>query len=124
MNENKIKVLVVEDNPGDAFLIEEMLRGLNLDLKVTQLGDGRQAMDALMAKGFISPDLVILDLNLPRVYGLDVLAYMKSIPALSFILVIMMTGYLKGEDESEREAWARPITVSSQPRSMRWRSPI
>ena len=99
MNENKIKVLVVEDNPGDAFLIEEMLRGLNLDLKVTQLGDGRQAMDALMAKGFISPDLVILDLNLPRVYGLDVLAYMKSIPALSSISVMIMTGYLKGEDE-------------------------
>ena len=99
MSVGKMTVMIVEDNPGDVFLLEEMLKDIELDLNVMVIDDGKQAVSVLMREWSSTPDLVILDLNLPRMNGFDVLAYMKSSPALSDIPVIVMTGSLRDEDE-------------------------
>lgn len=99
MNGKCLAVLIVEDNPGDAFMIKEMLNDLKLDLKVTVVKDGQEALDVLSDGRGILPDLVILDLNLPKVDGFDVLKYMKARQKLNPIPVVVMTGSSRIEDE-------------------------
>ncbi len=97
MNGNKMRVLIVEDNPGDAYMIEEMLHDLKMELSITVIEDGKQAVETLLRA--LTPDMVILDLNLPRMNGFDVLACMKAESSLSSVPVIVMTGSLRREDE-------------------------
>ncbi len=99
MSGNKMMVLIVEDNPGDAFLIEGMLKDLDLNLNVMVIEDGKQAVSVMMEGRERTPDLIILDLNLPRMNGFDVLAFMKAESSLGSIPVIVMTGSLRKEDE-------------------------
>lgn len=98
-----IEVLLVEDNPGDAYLISEMLREVGLVLNITIARDGQRALD-IMGEGTdrpngSPPDFVILDLNIPKVKGFDVLAFMKANPNLRSIPVVVMTGSLNPQDE-------------------------
>jgi DNA-binding response OmpR family regulator len=117
MSGTRSEVLIVEDNPGDAFMIEEMLNELKLELKVSVVKDGQEALDILSDGQDNVPDLVILDLNLPRVDGFGVLKYMKARQKLSSIPVVVMTGSLRTEDEKmSRELGAadyclKPATV-------------
>jgi CheY-like chemotaxis protein len=99
MNGKRLSVLIVEDNPGDAFMVEQMLRDLKLDMKITLAEDGQEALDILVTRGNDVPDLVILDLNMPRVDGFEVLKYMKDKPMFNSVPVVVMTGSLRGEDE-------------------------
>lgn len=99
MNGKRLEVLVVEDNPGDACLIEEMLDDLKLELKVTMAKDGQEALSILSDGRGNVPNLIILDLNLPKVDGFDVLKYMKESRKLSVIPVVVMTGSIRIEDE-------------------------
>ncbi len=94
----------MEDNQGDAFLIKEMLQETKIDLKVTVAEDGHKALEFLNRSngsnenGF---DFVILDLNLPKVHGFDILSYMKSMHGLKNIPVVVMTGSLNEDDEAK-----------------------
>jgi len=99
MNGKEMKVLIVEDNPGDAFMIEDMLHDLKLGMKINVAKDGQEALDILMDGQYNAADLVILDLNLPKVDGFEVLKYMKARPKLNSIPVVVMTGSLRKEDE-------------------------
>lgn len=99
MSENKLEVLIVEDNPGDAYMIKEMLQDLKLKLNISVARDGQLALDILNDGNNALPGLVILDLNLPRVNGFDVLRFMKDSPKLKPIPVVIMTGSLRSEDE-------------------------
>jgi CheY-like chemotaxis protein len=106
MNDCKrqLQVLLVEDNQGDAFLIKEMLRDTGIDLKISVAENGQKALDMLNRPvgGSGGPyDLVILDLNLPKVHGLEVLSYMKSMHGLKQISVVIMTGSLNRDDETK-----------------------
>ncbi|MBI0582872.1 MAG: response regulator [Methanomassiliicoccus sp.] len=96
------RILLVEDNPADAHLFSCMLRDLDLDLSIIVAGDGSQAL-SILAGGYggcqaSAPDLVILDLNLPKVHGYDVLSFLKSGPLRS-VPVVVLTGSLNREDE-------------------------
>jgi two-component system, chemotaxis family, response regulator Rcp1 len=109
MNEckRKLQVLLVEDNQGDAFLIKEMLRDTGIDLNISVAENGQKALDMLnrtVGGSDGSYDLVILDLNLPKVHGLDVLSYMKSMHGLKQITVVIMTGSLNRDDETKARA--------------------
>ena len=103
MDGKKLEILMVEDNPGDAFLISELLGELGNTIHLTLVKDGREALDIFTKAGrhknVPSPDLVILDLNLPKVNGFDVLSYMKTKPELRSIPVVIMTGSLNKDDE-------------------------
>lgn len=90
-----IDILLVEDNPGDARLAQEALRESKIANVLHIVRDGIEAMQYLRAEGpFASeptPDLVLLDLNLPRMDGREVLAQIKSDPSLKRIPVVILT---------------------------------
>jgi CheY-like chemotaxis protein len=103
MNREPLEVLIVEDNPGDTMIISELLEDVGLPVHVTIAKDGQEALDLLRENDGGStgppPALIILDLNLPKVKGFDVLRHIKSTPMLRSIPVVVMTGSLRKEDE-------------------------
>jgi CheY-like chemotaxis protein len=92
-----VTILLVEDDPGHARLVEKNLRRANLTNPIVALGDGRQAMDYLFREGAFSGDptpgnlLVLLDLNLPVMDGYQVLRRMKADASTKRIPVIVLT---------------------------------
>ncbi len=84
------RILLVEDNQADAFLIQEALRQVAEGHVVDVVTDGEQALEHLRGGGE-RPDLVLLDLNLPRKDGREVLAEVKGDPELQAIPVIVLT---------------------------------
>jgi len=92
-----VTILLVEDDPGHARLVEKNLRRANLTNPIVPLSDGRQAMDYLFREGPYSDDpipanlLVLLDLNLPVMDGYQVLRRMKGNDSTRRIPVIVLT---------------------------------
>jgi chemotaxis family two-component system response regulator Rcp1 len=90
-----IEILLVEDNPGDARLAKEALKESKLKNNLYIADDGVEAMDFLYKKGKYAkmprPDLVILDLNLPRKDGREVLNEIKTDENLKRIPVVILT---------------------------------
>ena len=84
------RVLLVEDSTADAILIREALRRVDVDHDVEIATDGVQALERLRT-GSPRPDLVLLDLNLPRMDGRAVLVEIKGDPELRTIPVIILT---------------------------------
>ena len=91
--DRSINLLLVEDNPGDVRLIQEAMRENNFKLHVVR--DGMEALDFLFQRGKFEaaekPDLIILDLNLPKKSGHEVLAEIKNDRELKSIPVIVLT---------------------------------
>ncbi len=92
---NSIHILLVEDNEGDIFLITEALEEGKIVNKISVSKDGKEAIDFLEKKGkYINeetPDLILLDVNLPKKNGHEVLKYIKTSENLKQIPVIMLT---------------------------------
>lgn len=90
-----IHILLVEDNPGDVRLTKETLRDAKVKINLCVVGDGVEAMAFLRQEGKYAgasrPDLILLDLNLPRKDGREVLAEMKQDPDLKRIPVVILT---------------------------------
>ncbi len=93
--ENMIEILLVEDNPGDARLAKEALRESRIMNNLHMVDDGEKALDFLHQKGEYlkapHPDLVLLDLNLPKISGHEVLAVIKSEDSLRKIPVVVLS---------------------------------
>ena len=105
MLENGIKmvdILLVEDNPGDADLARETLKVSKIKNNLHVVSDGEKAMDFLRKKGKYAdaprPDIVLLDLNLPRKDGREVLAEIKQDDDLKRIPVVILTSSKADED--------------------------
>jgi len=86
-----IQILLVEDSPGDVRLTEEILRDAKIANDLHVVNDGEQAMDFLRSTDAPRPDVMLLDLNLPRKDGREVLAELKDDPKLRRIPVIVLT---------------------------------
>jgi two-component system, chemotaxis family, response regulator Rcp1 len=90
-----IEVLLVEDNPADVRLTKEVLKEGRILNNLNVVNDGVEAMECLRRAGRYADmpvqDLVLLDLNLPRMDGREVLAAMREDPELSHIPVIVLT---------------------------------
>jgi len=84
-----VEILLVEDSPTDAELMVEALKEGMLAHRVTHLEDGEQAIDYLRCSP--TPDLILLDLNLPRCSGDEVLEEIKKDPRLRRVPVVIMT---------------------------------
>ena len=97
-----IDVLLVEDNPGDVRLMLEALKESKMRNNIFIVEDGVEAMDFLLRKGkWVNsprPDLILLDLNLPRKSGREVLAEIKSDVSLKRIPVVVVTVSRHEED--------------------------
>ena len=93
MNENKITVVLAEDNPGDVFLIRRALNGQGLSYELLVAKDGEDAVRYVMeaAAGTLKIDLFLLDLNLPRQDGGEVLARLRSHASLAKVPVVLLT---------------------------------
>jgi CheY-like chemotaxis protein len=92
-----IVVLLVEDDPGDIVLIQEAFEHNKVRNHLHVVGDGVEAMEFLR-NGSERPDLVLLDLNLPRKDGREVLQEIKTDPALRAIPVVVLTTSKAEED--------------------------
>lgn len=91
----KFEILLVEDNPGDAFLTREALREGRFAHRLSVVEDGEEAMHFLRKQGKYEdaprPDLILLDLNLPKMDGRELLAEIKEDTQLRHIPVIVLT---------------------------------
>jgi chemotaxis family two-component system response regulator Rcp1 len=94
-NTRPIDILLVEDNPGDVRLTIEALKEAKVLNKLTTVSDGVEALDYLKQRNKYAqatrPDLVLLDLNLPKKDGREVLAEIKSDAQLKRIPVVILT---------------------------------
>jgi two-component system, chemotaxis family, response regulator Rcp1 len=88
---NLIEILLVEDSPSDAELMVEALNEGKLNTRITVVDDGVEAMEYLHRCGKSQPDLILLDLHLPRMSGHEVLAEVKKDPLLLRIPIIVLT---------------------------------
>ena len=90
-----IHILLVEDNEGDIFLVTEALEEGKIINKISVAKDGKEAIDFVEKKGKYQnaerPDLILLDVNLPKKNGHEVLEHIKSQKNLKQIPVIMLT---------------------------------
>lgn len=98
MNANEVEILLVEDNPADAELALHALRRNHLANHIQLARDGEEALDFLFCRGSHNhrcpdhqPRLVLLDLKLPKVDGMDVLREIKSDPRTKVIPVVILT---------------------------------
>jgi chemotaxis family two-component system response regulator Rcp1 len=90
-----IEVLLVEDSPGDVRLTQEAFAGTNSSVHLRVAGDGVEAMamlnDASPDSAALRPDLILLDLNLPKMDGREVLAHIKANERLKTIPTVILT---------------------------------
>jgi CheY-like chemotaxis protein len=97
-----IEVLLVEDDPGDVLMTQEALAEHKVHNRLAVVSDGEAALAYLRREGryvdAVRPDLVLLDLNLPRRDGREVLAEIKSDQALRHIPVVVLTTSQADED--------------------------
>ena len=103
----KLKVLLVEDNDGDVFLVHEALRTHGLEYEMDVLGDGleveRYIERLIIAPDAVRPDVVLLDLNVPRADGHDILKTFRSLPACAEVPVIVLTSSDSTKDRKRAE---------------------
>lgn len=105
MNMNEIEILLVEDSPYDAEMTLRALKENHLANDVLVVRDGEQALDFLFARGDFQdrdpdakPKIILLDLNLPKVGGKDVLRAIKNDPRNKVIPVIVLTSSEEEKD--------------------------
>ena len=102
MIDREIEILLVEDNPGDARLTTEALKEAKVRNKLNHIDDGEEALAFLRRQGKYAgaqrPDLILLDLNLPRKDGREVLAEIKADACLKRIPVVILTTSQADED--------------------------
>jgi len=95
LNQRSIEILLIEDNPGDVRLREEALKEGKVINRLSVVPDGVEAIEYLRKRGdyasAATPDLVLLDLNLPKKDGREVLAEVKQDPELRKIPVVVLT---------------------------------
>lgn len=93
--ENFVEILLVEDNPGDARLAKEALQESTINNILHLVDDGEKALDFLYKRGEYKsaphPDLILLDLNLPKLSGLQILNIIKTEDGLRRIPVVMLS---------------------------------
>jgi CheY-like chemotaxis protein len=96
----ELHILLVEDSPSDVRLIKEALKSAPVKIHLTVASDGVEAMNMLngVEQDVVFPDLVVLDLNLPRKNGREVLAEIKQSPRLKHIPVLVMTSSSSDDD--------------------------
>ncbi len=104
-NPNEVEILIVEDNPNDAEMALRALKENNLTNRVLVVKDGEEALNFIFAKGVYAdrkkmrqPRIILLDLKLPKVDGLEVLKVIKENPETKIIPVIVLTSSKEESD--------------------------
>ena len=104
MKGHQVTILMVEDDPAHAEIIRRNFEGFRIANRLTHVVDGRAALDYLQQQGSREaadrslPNLILLDLRLPRIDGLEVLRILKSTPELRDIPVVVLTTSANDKD--------------------------
>jgi two-component system response regulator len=105
MDDNKVEILLVEDNPHDAEMTIRTLKKINLANRLIHLKNGAEALDFIFAKGAYTarsindrPKVILLDIKMPKVDGIEVLRQIKSNPDTKIIPVVIMTSSKEEQD--------------------------
>ncbi len=105
MSENAVEILLVEDNPDDVELTLRALKNQNISNHIEVVRDGAEALDFIFCTGQYehrsmenTPKVILLDLKLPRVDGLEVLEKIKSDPRTKAIPVVVLTSSREERD--------------------------
>jgi CheY-like chemotaxis protein len=93
-----LRIMIVEDNGADARLIGEILKDTGMEHELVWINEGEKALDQIKEDGGF--DLFIVDLNLPKVSGLEVVAALRKMERYRKTPVIMMTGSLSPSDKA------------------------
>ena len=96
--DNVVEILLVEDNPNDAELAIRALRKNNLANHLLHLEDGQEALDFLFEEKNRMPKLILLDLKMPKVVGIEVLRRLKSDERKKVIPVVVLTSSKEESD--------------------------
>ena len=86
------RIVIIEDNPADAKVLQLAIHQSDPNIEITVLSDGKAALDFFTTEEPGSFDIVILDLNLPIVSGFEILEHVKCDPALKAIPVLVLSG--------------------------------
>ncbi len=104
MPSTPVRILLAEDNPGDVLLFREALRVCNLTYELVVTEDGEKALRLLENIGTpgnpAPPDLIVLDVNLPRHSGQEVLRWVRGNAALAAVPVIILTSSASPDDKT------------------------
>ncbi len=102
MTSQPVEILLVEDNEDDAVIIQEVFADMRLATLINVVRDGEEALAYLQGQGKYKvarmPDIVLLDINMPKKNGFEVLEEMKKDPRLQALPVIMLTTSHREED--------------------------
>jgi CheY-like chemotaxis protein len=102
---NEVEILIIEDNPNDAEMALRAFKRSHLTNKILVIGDGESALDFIFSKNDYTsrvnadkPRLILLDLKLPKIDGLQVLKAIKSDPEAKIIPVVVLTSSQQESD--------------------------
>ena len=95
-----VRILLAEDNPADVYLIEEALREHQVPYEITLAKDGEAAI-AMIAAGEVEPNLILLDLNMPKRGGGEVLTRLRQDPRCATVPVVVLTSSDSPTDREE-----------------------
>jgi two-component system response regulator len=98
MRSESQRIVLIEDNPDDEALTLRALKKNGIANEIVVLRDGVEALDFLLAPNAPSPQLVLLDLKLPRIDGLEVLRRLRSEPATSLLPIVILTSSNEDRD--------------------------
>jgi two-component system, chemotaxis family, response regulator Rcp1 len=99
----KLRIVLIEDNPGDVFLVRKALEAKKLECELIHYEDVDQALRALCIEHALHPDLILVDLNLPRREGFDALKETRQTPWLVGVPIAVLTS---SEAEKDRHRTA------------------
>lgn len=112
MEPKQVEILLIEDNPDEAELTIRSLKKYNLANKLMHIDDGAEALDFIFSKGkyadkkeLLNPKLILLDLKLPKVDGLEILRQIKSNERTKTIPVTILTSSKEEKDIVESYKW-------------------
>jgi len=96
-----VKIFIAEDNLADVMLVREALKAHKILFQMVHLKDGAEAVAALCGNPVVpsSPDLILLDLNMPKVGGLEVLSAIRKVTALNAVPIIVLTSSPAPEEQ-------------------------
>jgi two-component system response regulator len=103
-------IILIEDNDADAELIARALRKYNIDNEIVRITDGEEALEFLLPATphpdprKNSPQLILLDLNLPKIPGLEVLKRLRADPRTRSLPIVMLTGSTDERDRADSDA--------------------
>src|SRR4051812_24134864 len=115
-------ILLVEDNAADVKITQRALKDSGLPVDLLVVRDGQEAVDYLLRRGphaanpgWRSPDLILLDLNLPRLTGREVLQLIRSTPGLKAVPVVVLTTSRRPEDVQDMYAAGANTYIEKPP---------